>query len=259
MKRKPRNILSLGWGCVCVVAAAGVLVTAAAASPRTDEFVGSKRELALIGGALAATALLEYSPPNEGHPLLGGKQKSYIERERVPDWLLASAHLATAAGICYAPVGHADERNRYLHGYVAAASLNAFGTAFVKGIIGRRRPNYDDAKARGAHVKSKSFYSGHASNSFLIATYATLYTHRSTGHTTLRVGVPLCLYGAAAYTAWTRVAEHRHYTSDVLVGAGAGSLVAALVFRWYDGMAPKSHGLMIVPSPRRLVISVSFR
>ena len=172
------------------------------------QFLGSWREYGIIGAALTGAAVLERWPPNDGHPLLGGEQKPYIERERVPDWALGIAHLAALSTIRFGP--GEEDRIRHAHGYAMAASLTLFATSLTRGVVGRRRPNYEDAKRRGITVRSKSFFSGHASTSFCLATYGTFYTWHRTERAVYRIGVPVLLYGAATYAAWILVAEHRH-------------------------------------------------
>jgi len=192
-------------------------------------------------------------------PLIGGPQKSFISQERVPDWMLPVAHLAALGAIRFSPDAPRSDRIRHAHGYLMAISLNQFGTSFVKGIVGRRRPNEEAARALGRRTRSKSFYSGHASNTFCLATYATLYAWRRTDRSIVRAAVPLALYGAATYTAWSRVAEHRHYPSDVIVGGVAGSGVAVLLFRWYDRMpVPAAERIAVGPVPGGLAIAVRF-
>ncbi len=224
--------------------------------PHAEEFVGSWREYGVIGSALVGAAIVERWPPNQDHPLIGGRQKPYIERERVPDWTLGVAHVAAFAAIRFGPGG--KDRVRHAHGYVMAAALTQFGTSLVKGIVGRRRPNYEAARALGESTRSKSFYSGHASSAFCLATYSSLYTWRRAEKPLYRVGVPLILYGAATYTAWTRVAEHRHYPSDVIAGAIAGGVVAAGVYRWYDGMDGTAGSMTLAPASSGLALAIRF-
>lgn len=207
-----------------------------ACSASASSFVGSPAEYALGFAALGTAAVLEQWPPNRSHPLIGGEQKSYIERERVPDWALAGAHLATISVIRFSDK---PDRVRYAHGYGMAVALTQAATSLTKGIVGRKRPNEDAAVAAGESGKSRSFFSGHASTTFCLATYSSAYAWRSSTRTPIRVGIPLLTYGAATYAAWSRVAEHRHYPSDVIAGAAAGTAIGAAVFRWYDGMEPE--------------------
>jgi membrane-associated phospholipid phosphatase len=211
-----------------------VLIFITVPASASEPFVGSKRELGLTVGLLVSAALLEWKPINNDHPFIGGKQISYTSRERVPDWMIGVMHLSAAGAIWLNP--NKDDRKRFGHGYEMATSINAFATALTKAVVGRRRPNYDAALHQGVESNSKSFYSGHSSNSFMAATYLSLYTLRSTENRFWRLTLPTLFYSGATYTAWSRVADHRHYPSDVIVGAVAGSTVGMLVFRWYDGM-----------------------
>ena len=222
-----------------------------------SSFVGSPREYALGIGALGTAAILEQWPPNRSHPLLGGEQKAYIDRERVPDWALAGAHLVTVAAIRFSD---RPDRVRYAHGYGMAVALTQCATSLTKGVVGRKRPNEDAAAFLGKSTKSRSFFSGHVSNSFCLATYSTLFTWHATSRPLLRGGVPLVTYTAATYTAWSRVAEHRHYPSDVVAAAAAGTVISAAVFRWYHGMQPSegSQTARIFPVPRGAGVAVAF-
>jgi membrane-associated phospholipid phosphatase len=221
-------------------------------------FVNSPAEIALSIGALGAAAALEQWPPNSSHPLIGGEQKPYISRERVPDWALAVTHIAT---FCTIRFSQSADRVRYAHGYDMAVALTQLATSATKGVVGRKRPNEDDARLLGESTKSRSFFSGHASTTFCLATYTTLFTRRTTDRLLYRTGVPLVTFSAATYAAWSRVAEHRHYPSDVIVGAAAGTAIGALVFRWYDGMEPRensSAGITILPMPRGASLAIFF-
>ena len=221
-------------------------------------FVGSPREYALGIGALGAAALLEQWPPNRSHPLIGGEQKPYIERERVPDWALAGAHLVTVAAIRFS---ESPDQVRYAHGYGMAVALTQATTSLTKGIVGRKRPNEDAAVVLGKSSKSRSFFSGHASTGFCLATYSSVYAWRASPTLYVRAGVPLATYGAATYAAWSRVAEHRHYPADVIAGAAAGTAIGALVFRWYDGMEAtgrRDASVSVFPLPRGAAVSVAF-
>ena len=138
-----RNRVPLALITTFAILTAGQPVHATSAS-----FTGSPTEYALVGGMLGATALLEWKPINQNHPLLGGEQRSYIERERVPDWLLGVVHVGALAVTRFHPAT-SEAQVRYSHGYVMAASVNAFATSLTKAVVGRRRPNYEDAPNHG--------------------------------------------------------------------------------------------------------------
>ena len=79
------------------------------------------------------------------------------------------------------------------------------------------------------------------------------------GHTTLAFATAACLainvprwkwvfYALATMTAVERVCENAHYLSDVVAGAGVGTLAAYLVFWVEQAMKARNvRGAMIVP------------
>jgi hypothetical protein len=222
------------------------------------DFVGSWQEYATVGMVLGASAILSTWPPNTSHALINSDVKSYVKRERVPNWTGATVGLATLSAIRVLPGGTVSRTHS--HGFVMAVSMNALATSLAKGITGRKRPNYDDARATGHSddTDTGSFWSGHASNSFCLATYTSLYAW-SHAPRPVGVAVPLIAYTGAIYTAWSRVAEHRHHTSDVLVGAIAGTITSTLVYRWYDGMSTSTsttRRATLVPSPRGITLLI---
>jgi len=85
-----------------------------------------------------------------------------------------------------------------------------------------------EAKAVGTDEHA-SFYSGHTSAAFAVAvslaTRASLRGDRD-AWVAWAAGLPL-----AAATGYLRIAADRHYLSDVLAGAGAGTLFGVLVPR----------------------------
>jgi len=92
------------------------------------------------------------------------------------------------------------------------------------------------------HTSHLSFYSGHAAFSFYAAWYISLYLqarlYRPLASSPLVARLALhmvhfALFGGAAFVAYTRVSDHHHHQSDVLVGVIMGSsigIVNAVVF-----------------------------
>lgn len=91
-----------------------------------------------------------------------------------------------------------------------AQILAAAWTFPIKAAVGRTRPNGDP----------RSFPSGHASASF--ATAMVLQDHYG-----WKAGVPA--FGAAAYTALSRLTDNKHWASDVAFGAFLGMASARTV------------------------------
>ncbi len=123
-------------------------------------------------------------------------------------------------------------RDALLLAVTQAASLVLAKT--VKRIVGRRRPLAYNPLAllrEGAGQGDRSFYSEHTASTFAMATaYTCLLARR---HRDWRVVLPLALgpYALAGATACLRVRAGKHFWTDVLTGAAAGSAVALLAAR----------------------------
>jgi hypothetical protein len=116
----------------------------------------------------------------------------------------------------------------------SAMAVNGVITAGLKVAVGRKRPN-----GRGY----RSFPSGHTSHSFTVATIAEEIWGPS-------VGVPAYLIGGLV--ALQRIHDNKHYLSDVIAGAGLGTVVGrgfAYAYRMKDlhwFVSPLPDGVMIV-------------
>jgi len=116
-----------------------------------------------------------------------------------------------------------DESNRKMLEkleYTASALVaNGVTTIILKELIGRRRPN---------GKSSSSMPSGHTSHSFTVAAVANeLYGFK----------VGTAAYLIAGLVAISRINDNDHYLSDVIVGAGLGTLIGrgfAKTFHQFD-------------------------
>lgn len=112
-------------------------------------------------------------------------------------------------------------------------SVTSMLTNTVKRAVRRPRPYvYDqstDPRTRKANNATLSFFSGHTSSAFSMATaYSYLYTLDHPGSPLI---APLWLgtHGLAAATAVLRGVAGKHFWTDVLAGAAAGSTVGIAV------------------------------
>lgn len=116
--------------------------------------------------------------------------------------------------------GNRDLRRVTLRAGEAAIVASGITTA-LKYTIGRRRPGAgDDGDLFRPFSGWNSFPSGHTTLAFAVAT---AIADETPDHWS-----DIALYGAATLTAFARVNNDRHWTSDVLVGALVGHLSA----RW---------------------------
>src|SRR5205823_4854320 len=102
-----------------------------------------------------------------------------------------------------------------------AASLTTY---LAKTGVKRPRPG----KSPGTGIGTHSFPSGHSTSAFTAATLIEANSGPAFG---------LPAYGLAAFTAFERVEEGRHFPSDILAGAAIGTLSAGIfdALHWGSG------------------------
>jgi len=135
-------------------------------------------------------------------------------------------------------IGHFDRvADLGLHS-TEAIVLSAGVTYVIKGLAGRQRPSHagvddpDDFAFGGGFTSggSSSFPSGHATAAFAAATVVTLETHRWSPKSTWFVA-PI-MFGGASMVGVARLYSNAHWASDVVMGAGIGTLMGLKVFRY---------------------------
>lgn len=103
-------------------------------------------------------------------------------------------------------------------------------TEFAKHWTVRKRPDGTD---------SKSFFSGHSSTTFAAASFLFREANdfidqrmpeRSFKRFAVKTASFSVLYGWASFVAYSRMRDNKHYFSDVLIGALAGTAVSNLVY-----------------------------
>jgi membrane-associated phospholipid phosphatase len=121
-----------------------------------------------------------------------------------------------------------------------AVAVSSAVTFVLKGAVGRARPYADSTNAHnfafgrgiGGDGAYQSFPSGHATAAFAFASAITASVARRSPRYARIIG-PI-LYTAAALTAASRVYDHKHWASDVLLGAGIGTVGGLMTVRWHD-------------------------
>ncbi|HEX5436160.1 MAG TPA: phosphatase PAP2 family protein [Gemmatimonadaceae bacterium] len=133
-------------------------------------------------------------------------------------------------------------------------------TALIKGLAGRARPAVDDndpdsyVVGRGfGNGDFASLPSGHATAAFAAAAVVAAESARWWPHASGYI-VPMA-YGTATLVALSRVYQNRHWASDVMLGAGIGTLTGLAVVH-FNTAHPKNPinrwllGMSIAPDPR---------
>ncbi len=95
---------------------------------------------------------------------------------------------------------------------------------------------YSTKQMRPDNSKANSFPSGHTAQAFAAASFLSL-EYQSRFH-----WIPYVSYGLASGVGLLRMANNRHYVSDVLMGAGIGILSTRLVY-WNQERMVKKHRL----------------
>jgi membrane-associated phospholipid phosphatase len=143
--------------------------------------------------------------------------------------------------------------------------LTTGATYATKVLAGRRRPflfdqslsveeRYEIASS-GEDDPTSSFFSGHSSGAFAVATFASTVfqdIHGTSGWSHLVWGSTLSL---ASLTAYARVKAGVHYPSDVIAGALVGAGIGYLVPRLHR----KSPGEEMAPAPGLFQLNYQIR
>lgn len=112
--------------------------------------------------------------------------------------------------------GHYSKNDRFRSFTYSLAQASVIKEGLVQGLkfaVGRTRPDGSD---------NRSFPSGHAANSFMIATVLQRYYGKTAG---------IIGYSAAAFIAVSRARQNKHWASDLTAGATLGYIVGSSVCR----------------------------
>lgn len=144
---------------------------------------------------------------------------------------------------------------------VEATTIAADVNQFVKFAVGRERPFVhvlpDDQKRSTAHPadNNTSFYSGHTTLVFALAVSSgTVASLRGYRWSPAVWGVGLTL---ATATGYLRIAGDRHYFTDVMTGAVAGSAIGfAIPFLFHSrGTTAETPSVAVGPAPGGVALS----
>lgn len=168
----------------------------------------------------------------------GRESRTYLARYGV-----ATLKYGTALALIGLDFGDRREMAADLFGAAEAFFMNRGLTHLIKNVAGRERPELEFAdpnalgaakleELRTAPHSHESFPSGHASGSFMWASYMERVIARKAGMRSAARKISFAaLYGAAGYIAYTRVRGDDHYFSDIVAGAALGTAVSRTFYR----------------------------
>jgi len=197
-----------------------------------------RRDLLFLGGALAASALV--MPLDRG--ITGELNERPAQRSQ---FLQSGADFFNTVGqpgvvvfslgtlVLGHALGSASMQDVGLHASLAVVSTGLV-TAGIKSLVGRQRPALDLANSQvyglGAGLGNNdrsSFPSGHTSVAFALATVMSSELERL--HPGSGRWARPAFYSGAALVGLARIYDARHWTSDVVLGAGLGTLIGLKV------------------------------
>ncbi|NAS29590.1 phosphatase PAP2 family protein [Flavobacteriaceae bacterium R38] len=119
---------------------------------------------------------------------------------------------------------------------VGALLLNLLFTETVKELVARLRPNNDPVISSAARILKNptnySFFSGHASSSFVITVMVISFVKKKVNYYYLFFLWPILF-------CYSRIYVGVHYPLDIFVGAVMGFLLAVISYKSYNSLKPK--------------------
>jgi membrane-associated phospholipid phosphatase len=203
---------------------------------------------AVVGGSFAAGALVAHA---FDQPLAERLQRPATQESRALHRTATTFRLAAQPGaIVVFPLlwgaGRVFDRPTMADvGLHTTESMVAatVGVTVVKMLVGRARPSVsvehpnDVGFGRGftRGEEYRSFPSGHTATAFAVASALTAEVMRRDPGSRWAAGVPL--YAAASMVGWSRMYDDRHWASDVVAGAGFGTVAGFAVVRYHHARA----------------------
>ena len=108
-------------------------------------------------------------------------------------------------------------------------AINGLITDVTKYLVGRQRPSSYFNTRDEKKDAFKSFFSGHTSTSFAIATSTAMILSKE--FSSQKKLIWASSYTTAAITGYLRIAADKHYFTDVLAGALSGSLTGYFTYK----------------------------
>ncbi|MES2614753.1 MAG: phosphatase PAP2 family protein [Bdellovibrionota bacterium] len=119
-------------------------------------------------------------------------------------------------------------------GFAHALLLSEVATSGAKVIFQKKRPNYD-SQIQANHGEDTddsraSFYSDHANQAFAFTTYTSLLMFKFSNSIVISTLYTTAAVAASSVISYSRVQNHAHNLSDVIVAAVMGTTISGLTF-----------------------------
>lgn len=158
------------------------------------------------------------------------KSPGSINQHIIPYIFLSLGWITTASLDLFTDTQISDKDYERLFSYKKTLIYTYTLTEIVKSIVKRDRPDGSD---------NRSFFSGHTSTAFASSTFLYLTTKDFINNSDLtnqkkellKVISFSVFYGWAAYVGYSRMADKKHYFTDVLAGALAGTIISSLIYK----------------------------
>ncbi len=216
----------------------------------------NKTDWMVLGTSAALTTASVFFIDKPVQQYLSTNRNTLIEKSLLPfEYVDFYIPLTIFAG--FATTSFVTKNNYTLEtAYMIAESCfySALLTRTVKAISGRQRPNHwqePDPHSWDIHSNGRSFYSGHTTMAFAVASVVA-WRYRDTSWVTW------VSYGLASAAGFQRMYYNRHWLSDVIAGAVSATAIGLFVakndqdnpLRIYPVVSPQITGLsMIIPIP----------
>jgi membrane-associated phospholipid phosphatase len=154
----------------------------------------------------------------------------------------APAGVAIAAGSYFMGVYYENDKLKKVGLFIVGSNLaSTIAVGAAKVAFGRARPRTGQGPYSFFTSDGKSFYSGHTSQAFSVATViAEMYKEDYPV-------VPYVAYGIAAITGYARMHDNAHWAADVITGAVAGHLITKLALNIMQDNKDSKSGVEIYP------------
>ncbi len=219
----------------------------------------TRRDVYVVGGfALATLALARRDREYVAGLQQPEAQANHLYRDAAAGFEILGSQGALAVGVATYAVGRAG-------GYEAAADIGLHGTeaillsaavgGLIKGTAGRIRPDaapdaVSDDFQFGRGFRSPGAYSafpsGHTAAAFAAAAVATAEAARRWPRGAWIVA-PV-MYGGASFVGLSRMYDNKHWPSDVVAGAGIGTIVGLAVVRYHHSRTENRIHRMLLPA-----------